>query len=167
MPANEREVFEYLTSDETTAYEINLLAYAVFANELQDWISHATLKNSTPPSDQEICEWIANLTEGRYLQMRNEAAGFFDTAAREYLADEIEQAKRSVLDAEILKEVKAGGNFWRQLLIALVTAILAPVIIGLIIAAAIVYSNVFPSIETLSRGLQPSTTQQTPNVPNQ
>jgi hypothetical protein len=81
--------------------------------------------------------------------MRNEAAGFFDTAAREYLEDEIEAAKRGVLDAEILKEVKAGGNFWRQIWIALVTAILAPLIIGGRIAAAIAYNDRFPTIDAI------------------
>jgi len=83
--------------------------------------------------------------------MREDAARLFDKAARQYLADEIEQHKRNAVRDSILVEVKSAGAFWKQMAIALVTAILAPLIIGAMIAAALTYDRVAPTATALSQ----------------
>jgi hypothetical protein len=77
--------------------------------------------------------------------MREEAARLFDAGARVYLSAEIEAQKEAAVRSSILGEVKAAGAFWRQMTIALGTAILAPVIIGGLIAAALTYDRMAPS----------------------
>jgi hypothetical protein len=87
--------------------------------------------------------------------MREEAVRFFDFAARAYLEGEMEAAKRAVFQDTIIREVKAAGGFWRQLAMQLITAITAPVLIGLIIAAALLYDRSNPTIGNISDRLQP------------
>ena len=82
--------------------------------------------------------------------MREEAVRFFDSAARVYLADEMEAAKAAVFQDTIIREVKAAGGLWRQLFLALIAAILAPLIIGAIIAVAISYDKFYPTIGSVS-----------------
>lgn len=40
MPKNDQETFAYLTSQTDTSYEINLLTYALFADEKAKWVEH-------------------------------------------------------------------------------------------------------------------------------
>lgn len=155
MPANDREVFELLTSDPDTATEIDHLTYAIFANEKQQWIKLFEKRHGRPPDQMEIDEWISNLTEWRFSQMRQEAVQFFDNAARHYLEEEISNGKEEVLRSALIREVKAAGSFWKQLAIALATAILAPLIIGAVIAFALTYDRMAISINSVSGRLQP------------
>jgi hypothetical protein len=85
--------------------------------------------------------------------MREEAVRFFDNAAREYLAEEMEEAKEAVFQDTIIREVKAAGGLWRQLFLALIAAILAPLIIGAMIAVAITYDKFYPTIGSVSEHL--------------
>jgi fatty acid desaturase len=146
MPASDREVFAYLKADESTPHEVNLLAFAMFANDRDEWIKHFEAQNGQAPTQDQVNAWTADITDYRFQQMRNEAATFFDVAARAYMQEEMQAARMSVLESEIIARVSAAGNFWRQLFIALGTAILAPVIIGLVIAAYLAYNHSFPAL---------------------
>ncbi len=157
MPNNEREVFDYLTSDNSTSTEIDFLTYAIFANERKEWVELFKQKNGSEPTQDQIDEWISNITDWRFLQMRNEAAGFFDTAARAYLSDDIEAAKTEALHSAILTEVRQAGTFWRQFGMALATAILAPLILGGIIALTLLYDQVIPTATDFSKRFQQGT----------
>lgn len=153
MPANDREVFEYLKADQETAVEIDFLTFAIFAHERQQWCELFEKQNGHQPSQAEIDQWISQITNWRFEQMREEAVRFFDIAARIYLEDEMEEAKTAVFQDTIIREVKAAGGFWRQLFLALMAAILAPLIIGGIIAVAIVYDKFYPTIGSVSEHL--------------
>jgi len=146
MPKNDLETFTHLAAHPDTSYEINLLTYAVFADEKSQWIEHFTRQNGNAPSTADIEQWISNVTDQHFEHMRLKAARYFDTAARDYLMAEIEQGKKDVLESSIVKEVKAAGSFWRQIGIAVLTAVLAPIIIGGVIAAFFAYNEVFPTL---------------------
>lgn len=154
MPANDRELFDQLRADVETPAEIDFLTYAIFANEKSEWIRLFEKRNGQPPGQNDIDEWIANLTDWRLAQMRQEAVQFFDGAARRYLEDEIAEAQQEVLRSALVREVRAAGSFWRQLAMALATAILAPIIIGGIIAFALTYDRVNPTFGSISGRLQ-------------
>jgi hypothetical protein len=153
MPANDREVFEYLSSDPDTPIEIDLLTFAIFAQERREWHRLFEEQNGRPPSHAEVDSWVSQITHWRFNQMREEAVRFFDNAAREYLAEEMEEAKEAVFQDTIIREVKAAGGLWRQLFLALIAAILAPLIIGAMIAVAITYDKFYPTIGSVSEHL--------------
>ncbi|MGX7708864.1 hypothetical protein [Methylobacterium sp. Gmos1] len=117
-------------------------------------MTHHTATHGQPPTAGEVETWIGNITDYQFDQMRIRAASFFDVAARAYMADEIEQARQDTLKSAVVREVKAAGNFWRQLFIAMVTAIMAPVIIGLIVVAALRSEAFVPSIAGTKDRLQ-------------
>jgi anti-sigma-K factor RskA len=146
MLSNDREVFDKLTGDSGTAGAEDFITYALFAHERREWVTHHTATHGQPPTAAEVEVWIGNITDYQFDQMRIRAASFFDVAARAYMAEEIEQARQDTLKSSVVKEVKAAGNFWRQLFIATVTAIMAPVIIGLIVVAALRSEAFVPSI---------------------
>ena len=146
MPSNDREVFDKLTGDGATAGAEDFITYALFAHERREWVTHHTVTHGRPPTASEVETWIGNITDYQFDQMRVRAASFFDIAARAYMAEEIEQARQDTLKSAVVREVKAAGNFWRQLFIATVTAIMAPVIIGLIVVAALRSEAFVPSI---------------------
>lgn len=166
MPANDREVFQYLGSDPDTPGEIDQLTYAIFANERQHWCELFQKQNGREPTQQEIDRWVSEITDWRFGQMRGEAIQFFDAAAREYLSEEMEALKKEIFNDTVIKEVQAAGGFWRQLAMQLITAIAAPVIIGLIIAAALLYDRTNPTIGAISERFQPPKASAAPTPSN-
>lgn len=172
MPNNDREVFDRLTDGDGEPVE-DFLTYALFAFQRREWVNHAIETNGTAPSDADIDGWIRNLTPYDFDQMRTRAAGFFDVAARSYMAPEIEAAKEEALRQALLREVrgvtevqkselgaavatvKTAGSFWTQLGVALLAAIVAPLIIGGVIVFALAFSDRFPSIREIARGAAP------------
>lgn len=167
MPANDREVFQYLTSDPDTPIEIDLLTFAIFAQELREWHNLIESQRKAPPTQPEIDAWVSQITTWRFDQMREEAVRFFDKAARAYLADEIEDLKTQVFQDTIIREVKAAGGFWRQLALAVIGAVLSPLIIGLIIASALLYDKWYPTIGSVSDHAKPSVTTPPSSLPDQ
>lgn len=159
MPANDRELFDQLRADPDTPAEIDFLTYAIFANEKSEWIKLFEQQKSRAPSQEEIDDWICNLTEWRLSQMRQEAVQFFDGAARRYLEEEIAEGQEEVLRSALIREVKAAGSFGRQMAIALATAILAPLIIGGVIAFALTYDRAVPTLSGISERLQAKGTE--------
>lgn len=153
MPANDREVFDYLRSDLATSAEVDMITFAIFAEERHEWHKLFEKNKGHPPSQAEMDDWVSQITDLRFDQMRDQAARYFDQAARDYLADEMEAAKRAVLQDEIIREVKAAGGFWRQLSLALIAAILAPLIIGAVIVGAINFDKLYPTIGSVSERL--------------
>jgi hypothetical protein len=145
MPAYDREVYAHLTADQGTSIEIDMLTYAIFANERHEWVKHFQQRQGRPPTEAEIDDWTANISDWRFTQMREEAIQFFDTAARNYLEEEIAGIRDEALRSSVIAEVKAAGGFWRQLAMQVITAILAPLIIGLFILAALTYDREAPT----------------------
>jgi hypothetical protein len=94
--------------------------------------------------------------------MRDEAVQFFDTAARNYLEDEIAGIKTDLLTSTIVAEVRAAGGFWRQLAMQVITAIIAPLIIGLLIVAALTYDREAPTTGGIMGRLRSSPAQPAP-----
>ena len=127
---NDHEVFDYLFSNKETPSEIDYFAYAKFAFRKREWIKHFRAENEESPSQEEINHWIGQLTDYDFRQMTEEAADFFDGAARAYLEDFIDAEKKRAIDASIVKDVKVLTNPWRHLGIALLMAVIAPVMLG-------------------------------------
>jgi hypothetical protein len=98
MPANDLEVFDYLTSNEETRGEIDYLTIGIFAFRKKDWVTHFQQLNNRPPNQAEIDGWISQQTDFEFLRMQNEAADYFDKSAKEYLADYIETEKKKAVD---------------------------------------------------------------------
>jgi hypothetical protein len=145
MPGNDIEAFDYVVSDKDTALELDYLTYAMFAYKKQRWIEHFISKNNgTSPTQVQIDAWISQLTDFDFTQMRNDAGVFFDDASREYLKNYIEEEKQKAVDASILSKVKEFTNPWRDLGIALLMAILAPVLLGLIVFGFSLFDKSFP-----------------------
>jgi hypothetical protein len=147
MPANERELFDHLRSHAGTRFEIDLLAFALLTLDKFEWVEECEKRNAVP-TQAEMDGWISQITTGRVQQARERAAQFFDESARLYLADEFEEARKKAIDEAIVSSVqsavttiKSAGNFWKQAGLAMVTAVLAPVIIGAIIVAAGAYDH--------------------------
>ncbi|MBU1315694.1 MAG: hypothetical protein KJ947_15805 [Alphaproteobacteria bacterium] len=150
MPRNDQETFAHLTAQPDTSYEINLLTYALFADEKSKWIEHFFNQHGTSPSAEQTEQWISNITDQHFEHMRLKAARYFDAAARLYMREEMDEEKKNVLESSIIKEVKAAGSFWRQIGTAVLTAVLAPIIIGGVIAASLAYNDVFPKLTRIS-----------------
>ncbi len=141
MPVNEHEVFEHLTSSKDTSVEIDFLSYAIFAYQKREWIRHfETSHQGAAPTQADIDHWISNLTDLNFREMQESAVNVFDGAARAYLADELEAAKQDALRSVIVREVKSAGAWYKQLAMALLMAILTPLILGGILAAGYFYS---------------------------
>lgn len=145
MATNDREVFELFIADESTPTEIDFLTYAIFAFHKREWIRlFEAQHNNQAPSQQDIDNWISNITPRQFDDMREEAERFFDAAARTYLEDEIQQEKRTAIDQSILSEIKHYTSPWRHVGIALIFAIVAPIILGGVIYFLNVFDVTFP-----------------------
>jgi hypothetical protein len=145
MPTNDREVFDKLTSDEETDVYIDFIAYAIFARHKREWIRHYEQSNNgKTPSQTDIDQWISNITDFQFSDMQEEAARLFDSAAREYLETEIESEKERAVSESILAEVKGFTSPLRHLGIALLMAILAPILLGGVIFLLGVFDSSFP-----------------------
>jgi hypothetical protein len=173
MPDNDREVFDRLTEGDAEPVE-DFLTYAIFAFQRREWVGHFTARRGTPPAPGDIDAWIGNLTDYDFDQMRTRAATVFDLAARAYMAPDVEAAREEALRDALLREirgvtevqkselgaavasVKAAGSFWTQLGVALLTAIIAPLIIGGVIVFALAFSDRFPSIRDIAHGTMPA-----------
>ena len=154
MPSSDKEVFDLIRRDPESSTELDFLTYAMYAFEKYQWFDHFESLNGRLPERGEIDAWIGQLTEFRFRSMREEAARLFDEAARTYLSDYIAEEKRLAIERSIVAEVKASGGFWRQMSIALMTAILAPLIIGAMIAAALTYDKLTPTASEVAKTLQ-------------
>src|SRR4051794_25507056 len=108
MSNNERELFDYLTSAEGTSSEVDFLAFAVFAFERREWMAQFEKRYEKPATQEDIDRWVSELSEYQFAQMGSNAIGMFDAAAREYLKDDIEKARREGMEAAIVSKVKAA-----------------------------------------------------------
>jgi hypothetical protein len=153
MPANDREVFELFTSNTNTSTEIDFITYAIFAYHKREWVRlFETQHNNQAPTQQDIDGWISNITCLQFDDMRQEAERFFDAAARAYLSDEIEQEKKRAVETSILSEIKLHTSPWRHIGIALIFAIVAPIILGGVIYFLNVFDITLPIHFPVSKG---------------
>jgi hypothetical protein len=164
VPRSDREVFEYFRASTSAPIEGVLLTYALYAFEKFQWHAQFEHDHGAPPSETDSERWIIDITPSRFANMREEAARVFDSSARKYLFNDIEAQKEEAVRTSILNEVRAASSFWRQLSTALITAILAPLIIGGMIAAALTYDHVAPLAGEVAKRLGPAATA--PPVPS-
>jgi hypothetical protein len=152
MPTNDIEVFDHLTADERTPAEIDYLTYAIFAYKKSEWVDHFKNRNQgNPPTQADVDAWITELTDYDFRQMRNEAADFFHAAAAEHLHEYIEDQKKDAVDASILSEVKGTmtqvrsfTSPWKHLGIALLMAVMAPIVLAVVFTLLGVFDKTFP-----------------------
>jgi hypothetical protein len=150
MPNNDIEVFEYLISDKETALEIDYLTYAMFAFKKKQWVDHFEKIHARKPDQAQIDDWMSQLTEYDFWQMRNEAGDFFDLSAKDYLKDYIENEKQEAIDKSILDRVKSYTSAWKHFGVALLMAILAPIFLGGVIFLISIFDSSFPIHVTFS-----------------
>lgn len=180
MLTSDREVFEKLVTDTNHPDFSNYLTYALFASDRRDWIAYMTAETGDAPGDEAIAAWTSNVTPSTLDQLRTRAATIFDVAAQDYMAPAIEQARQETLQSSVLREVsgateaqkaglaatlaevQAAGSFRKQFSIALLTAILAPLLIGAIIATALVYNDRFMTIRGIATVAEPAPAPATP-----
>lgn len=147
MPANDREVLRYLAGNGDPVEPIDLLTFAMFAYEREAWLKHYAGQNSgNEPSQTEIDNWTANISEYHFESLRQQAVAFFDTASREYLKNEIADATKRALETAIIAEVKSAASWHRQFGIAVVTAVLTPIILGLAVAGILSAGRYMPAV---------------------
>jgi hypothetical protein len=157
MPKNDIEAFDYLISDKDTAVEIDYLTYALFAYKKKRWIDHFSEQNNgQAPTQSQIDGWITQLSDFDFAQMRNDAGDFFHVAAEEHLQDFIEHQKKKAVDESILAAVKAHTSWWKHLGIALLMAIVAPVMLGGVLFFASFFDKSVPIHVEFSQGKPPS-----------
>lgn len=154
MPSNDREVFDHLRTGNEAGQQIDFLAYALFAFEKSEWISHFESTRGRQPHPVEIDAWIGDITPYQFAGMRQKAADLFDAAARSYMREEIEGLEERALNSAIVAEVKAAGVWWKQFLMALTMAILAPLILGGIIVFGNGYSR-YPTPSDFAHRIEP------------
>lgn len=75
--------------------------------------------------------------------MRREAVQFFEDAARAYLAEQIEEEKKKAVNQSILAEVKQFTSPLKHFGIALIMAIVAPLLLGGLIFFYSLFDNSF------------------------
>jgi hypothetical protein len=158
MPNNDAEVFDHLTSDQDTPAEIDYLAYAMFALRKANWIEHFEERHEgIAPTQAEIDAWIAELTDYDFISMRSDAAEFFHISAEDHLEDYIEQQKREAVNASILSEVRSAmtrirsfTSPWKHLGIALLMAVIAPVLLGAVLFFIGLFDKTFPIRVTIT-----------------
>lgn len=152
MPGNDREVFDLFRTTGTAALEVRYLAFALFTYEKSEWADHFAKRNGRPPAQADVDDWIANLSDHRFEDLRRQAVDLFDLAARDYLRDEMEAADERALGSAIVAQVRSAGTFWKQLGLALVTAIVAPILLGGIILGAKYYSSLPTPADIAAKG---------------
>ncbi len=163
MPNNDREVFEHLTSAPDTSIHVDFLTYAVFAHEKREWMKLWESQHAgASPSQADIDNWITNITESLYASMRTEGERFFLEAADAYLEQQLADERRNILRDAIVSEVRAASVWWKQLGMALMTAIVAPLILGGIIYAAGLYSRYVTPADVAGRLQTPATVPAAP-----
>ena len=153
MPSNDREVFQHVQSKDETELASDFMTYAVFAGEKQQWMELWESKHQRPPTQDEIDNWISNLTDSQFTAMRASADVFLGTVIEDYTKERIEAERVDILRNAIVREVRSAGVWWRQLAIALITAILAPLIIGAVLAAGFYFSHL-PTPADVAKGLE-------------
>jgi hypothetical protein len=149
MPRNDREVWELITKDDGS--EIAYLTYAIYAFEKYDFAKHFETIHGRPASQDDVDRWIAQVTPARFASMRLKAADLFDRAARAYLAADIEEQKRAAVNASIASTLLSASSWWKQLGIAVVTAVVTPIVLGAAIVSIIHYDEYFPNASSLFR----------------
>jgi hypothetical protein len=97
------------------------------------------------PTDAEIETWIMNLTDRQLARYISSASELFDDAARTYLAEELATEQNKSFQAKVLTTIEKGSSWKRQLLLALIAIVGAPIILGIVLAALDRYKD-FPSI---------------------
>jgi hypothetical protein len=130
-----------------------IIAYGLFWAELEDWIAKQIIDGDRHPAQDEIDAHIQkNLTERYFQGLEDKALQLFGEAALDLLEGRIEAERQDAVQQSILgaieahnkatlAEVSKGSNIWRQGLLALGTALLAPIFLGLLIVAYRAYSS--------------------------
>ena len=152
MPGSDREVFDLFRSNGTAALEVRYLAYALFTFEKSEWADHFAKRIGRPPAQADVDDWIANLSDHRFEDLRRQAVDLFDIAARNYLREEMEAADERALGSAIVAQVRNAGSFWKQLGLALATAIVAPILLGGVILGAKYYSSLPTPADIAAKG---------------
>ena len=156
MPKNVTDVFHRLVGTDEDAIKQNVpgfVAYGLFWAELDAWIRHQVKDGKPYPTPQEIDDHIAhNIPESHFIDIENNALELFVEVSLDILKETIDEKIREAVDQSVVHEVKAhqegalaefrkSGNLWRQLGMALITAIVAPLILGAILVLINAYSH--------------------------
>jgi hypothetical protein len=174
MPTTDREVLSHF-SDQAEDRGTALLAYGLFAEEKARWAGQFAAQNKTMPTNNQERAWIRNLTAEYFARRLADAKTLFEAyaynrkdsitperAAMSKMISELSELKSRIysemrdVGATIAFDVRSGDTFWKQLRLALASAILSPVILALFIAFAGAYHQHLPYWDDLKNRLQGS-----------
>ena len=179
MPTNDRDVWVDILSGSEPS-ELQYLTYAIYSFEKYEWYKQFEAKKGVPPTPAEFNDWISQITESRIKVWRENAAKFFAEAAATYMRDYIAQERQNALNDHLITliDTKLDKNaealrdrldlfsrataLWKQILVAVVIAILSPIILGLLILA-IQAADLWPA--AVSNVFHPGPTETSPPGP--
>lgn len=171
MPNSPLDVFERLVGNDDQGPDVaRLISYGLFARDLSRWHKHrisiASVGDSAP-THEEINDHVRkDLSEEYFLELENKGLELFGRASLDFLEDYIEQQKVDAVSESILGEVRKAGGFGRQLLFALIAAILTPIILGGVVAGVLIWDRYSPVPGSLARRIAPPENSTTTLPPN-
>lgn len=165
MPDNPHDVYRLLvgTVEEGKVDDIvGVIAFGLFWDELEEWRLHQAKFGDDGLTQDDINGHIQRDLPDRYFsELRDKALQLFGESAVDFLSKEIERERQKAVEGSILSAVEtrladanagvvskleqvqtdvARGSHWgRQLGMALLMAVAAPVALGLILAALNAY----------------------------
>jgi hypothetical protein len=152
MPHNDREIWDDIVAGPGIT-ELQYLTYAIYSFEKFEWYEQFEKQKGIAPTSKEIDEWISQITAIRIKTWRESAAAIFDKTARVYLKDEMDKERQKIANDSVtatvrdhLAEFKSdlqrntatlekSSSFKTTLTAALITAIITPIILGVLILA--------------------------------
>jgi len=167
MPADDREVFDYLRKAAGSP-EIAGLAYASYAFEKYEWFDRQVVLKGAQPPPTDIEAWIAGMPESKLDSLVVQATDLFDRAAQAYMAPKMAHAEQRAAKKAVSKEVRKSNrdvlerveratSYWRNLLGNVFIGFIASIIFVLVVAGGAWIFNADPSpFAALKQVLHPS-----------
>ena len=111
MPETDQEIFDHfrqVAGDER--FEIGLMAYARYALEKYDWVTHKQIHEGHVPTDEETTRWITELTNSRLDGIYNGAISQFRAAAEDFMRSRLDEAQARALETAIYARVDTAAQ---------------------------------------------------------
>lgn len=155
MPADDREVFEYLRKAAGSP-EVAGLAYASYAFEKYEWFDRQVALKGVSPPQADVENWVAGIPESKLDSLVVQATDLFERAAEAYLAPKIAHAAQRAAKKAVSKEVRKSNrsvlerveratSYWRNFLGNVFIGLIASIIFVLVVAGGAWIFNADPS----------------------
>ncbi len=164
MPKNDREVFDHLVSDKGTALQIDFLTYAVLRMKRGNGSSYSKSERRAG-ADTGGYRQLDFQSDRLPIRQHAKRRGECVRTSRLRLFRGAACCRTRILRSVIVAEVRAASVWWKQLAVALLTAIVAPVLLGGINAALYFYSTYTTPTDVVNRIRPPAAERSAPAQP--